>query len=92
MCLQLHTHYLSYYFLCSIVKNEKRRTSDVHRKFSPSRIELEGRGVLKPKRGKKKKGSNISFISQVVFGSGEFFNVRIKQKRCFHVERSSQAE
>lgn len=56
-------------------------------------LSWKGEEFLNPKGAKKKSGgSNISFISQVVFGSGEFFNVRIKQKRCFHVERSSQAE
>lgn len=57
-------------------------------------LSWKGKEFLNPKgaKKKKKKGFQICFISQVVFGSGEFVNVRIKQKRCLHVERSSEAE
>lgn len=55
-------------------------------------LSWKGEEFLNPKEAKKKKGFQICFISQVVFGSGEFVNVRIKQKRCLHVERSSEAE
>lgn len=57
-------------------------------------LSWKGEEFLNPKgaKKKKKKGFQICFLSQVVFGTGEFFDVRIKQKRCLHVEMSSEAE
>lgn len=55
-------------------------------------LSWKGEEFLNPKGAHTKQGFQICFISQVVFGSGEFFDVRIKQKRCLHVEMSSEAE